>query len=318
MRFLEAPVRRLVEAGAADVGGKQRLVGDAARLVVRVDVALAPAELLRARIVGVAQRVGRQLRAVLADVAHRLADRRGRRVRLGRERQIGRRLREVEGALGHPDPVDGRAGRGRDGERPRVGVADVLRGEDDHAPRDEARILPALEHHGEVIDGRVGVRAARRLDPAPRCSRSACRPGGRMRSPCAGARPRRSRGRSARRRRVPSRPRARERRARRGHLRPSDGQELERLGVDLRRIGDSPLRILERAAQERLDVVRAELAKLVDLAARQERGVHLEVRVLGRRADQGHEPLLDRRQQRVLLRLVEAVDLVEEENRPPT
>ena len=46
-----------------------------------------------------------------------------------------------------------------------------------------------------------------------------------------------------------------------------------------------------------------------------QRRVDLEVRVLGGRADQGDEPLLDRRQERVLLRLVEAVDLVEEEDR---
>ena len=60
-----------------------------------------------------------------------------------------------------------------------------------------------------------------------------------------------------------------------------------------------------------------ELAELVDLAAREQRRVHLEVGVLGRRADQGDEALLDRRQERVLLRLVEAVDLVEEEDGAP-
>ena len=52
-----------------------------------------------------------------------------------------------------------------------------------------------------------------------------------------------------------------------------------------------------------------------DAHPRKQRGVHLEVRVLGRRADQRHQPLLDRGQQRVLLSLVEAVDLVEEEDR---
>ena len=51
-------------------------------------------------------------------------------------------------------------------------------------------------------------------------------------------------------------------------------------------------------------------------AAREERRVDLEVRVLGRRADERDEPVLDRGQQRVLLRLVEAVDLVDEEDRP--
>ena len=47
--------------------------------------------------------------------------------------------------------------------------------------------------------------------------------------------------------------------------------------------------------------------------ARAQRGDHLERRVLGRRAEQHHRAALDVGQQRVLLRLVEAVDLVDEE-----
>src|SRR5918999_1812623 len=47
-----------------------------------------------------------------------------------------------------------------------------------------------------------------------------------------------------------------------------------------------------------------------------QRRVHLEVGVLGGGAHQHHEPLLHGRQQRVLLGLVEAMDLVEEEDRP--
>ena len=68
---LEAAVGRLVEALALHLGRQQRLVGDSARLVVRVPVALAAAERLRAGIVRVAQVVGRQLRAVLADLGRR-------------------------------------------------------------------------------------------------------------------------------------------------------------------------------------------------------------------------------------------------------
>ena len=51
--------------------------------------------------------------------------------------------------------------------------------------------------------------------------------------------------------------------------------------------------------------------------AREQRRVHLERRVLRRRADQDDRAGLDVRQERVLLRLVEAVDLVDEEHRPP-
>ena len=56
---------------------------------------------------------------------------------------------------------------------------------------------------------------------------------------------------------------------------------------------------LERAPQQRLDVAGLERVQLVDLGAREQRGVDLEAGVLGRRADQRQQPLLDRRQQRV-------------------
>ena len=63
------------------------------------------------------------------------------------------------------------------------------------------------------------------------------------------------------------------------------------------------------------DLLVGQRLERVELHPRHQRRVDLEVRVLGRRPDQRHEPLLDRRQERVLLRLVEAVDLVEEEDR---
>ena len=63
------------------------------------------------------------------------------------------------------------------------------------------------------------------------------------------------------------------------------------------------------------DVRRRRAAQHEHLRAREERRVHLERRVLGRRADQDDVARLDVRQERVLLRLVEAVDLVDEEDR---
>ena len=78
-------------------------------------------------------------------------------VALRRQRQVNRRLREVDPALGQPDAVDGRRCSRRDGERLRGGVADVLGGEDHHPAGDEARILAAGEHRGEVIDRCVDV-----------------------------------------------------------------------------------------------------------------------------------------------------------------
>ena len=68
--------------------------------------------------------------------------------------------------------------------------------------------------------------------------------------------------------------------------------------------------------EDRDDVVGAERLEDVDLRAREQRGVDLERRVLGGRADEHDRAALDVRQERVLLRLVEAVDLVDEQDGP--
>ena len=70
-----------------------------------------------------------------------------------------------------------------------------------------------------------------------------------------------------------------------------------------------------RPADDRLELRLGQALEHVHAAAREERRDHLEGRVLGRRADQGHGAALDVRQERVLLGLVEAVDLVDEEDR---
>ena len=92
-------------------------------------------------------------------------------------------------------------------------------------------------------------------------------------------------------------------------------EELERRVVHLRRARRCRARrpSARRSSASTCSVL--ERVQLVHAAAREQRRVDLEVGVLGRGAHQHHEPLLDGRQQRVLLRLVEAVDLVEEEDR---
>ena len=56
--------------------------------------------------------------------------------------------------------MDGVLRRDRDLERLRVGVADVLGGEDHHAARDEERVLAGLEHAHHPVDRGVGIAAA--------------------------------------------------------------------------------------------------------------------------------------------------------------
>lgn len=66
--------------------------------------------------------------------------------------------------------------------------------------------------------------------------------------------------------------------------------------------------------QEHSDGISVERLQLKDLAARGQRVVDEEKRVVGRGADEGDRPLLHVRQQNILLRLVEAVNLVNEQD----
>ena len=77
------------------------------------------------------------------------------------------------------------------------------------------------------------------------------------------------------------------------------------------------LRVLGRqaAVQQHPQRVVAQRLQPEERRSRQERSVDLEVGVLGGGADQGEHTLFDRGQQGVLLRLVEAVHLVEEQDR---
>ncbi len=69
-----------------------------------------------------------------------------------------------------------------------------------------------------------------------------------------------------------------------------------------------------RALQQRGQVVVLQRLQHMHGGARQQRRVDLEGRVLGGRADEGEQPRLDMRQEGVLLRLVEAVHLVDEDD----
>ena len=71
---------------------------------------------------------------------------------------------------------------------------------------------------------------------------------------------------------------------------------------------------VERALQQGADAGVGEPLEAEQAGARQQGRVHLEIGVLGRRADQDDRAVLDMRQQGVLLRLVPAVDLIDEQN----
>ena len=223
-----------------------------------------------------------------------------------------------------------------------VGVADVLGGEPDQPPRDVQRILAGLDHPREPVDAGVRIAVAQRLverrdqvvvllarlvvEQRPLLDGArqqrpvdAAGSGGRgiavrvaVRGAASGA------ARGGRRRLGPAGERG-------GQL-----QEIERHpgvavgvprnrgeGVVVRRelrVAEAAFPVVQRAPQDVDRLVRRERPQDEHLRARQQRGVHLEGRVLGRRADQRDVAGFDARQERILLRLVEAVDLVDEQD----
>ena len=71
---------------------------------------------------------------------------------------------------------------------------------------------------------------------------------------------------------------------------------------------------LARTLEQLLQFLRRQCMQHINLRARQQRVVHFERRILGGRADEGHQTLFDVRQKGILLRLVEAMNLIHEQD----
>ena len=94
---------------------------------------------------------------------------------------------------------------------------------------------------------------------------------------------------------------------------------IERRVLHLGRVCAQSLALIVQGTHERAaDLLHGERLELKDAAAGYDRGRHRGVRVLRRRADEHDGPLLDRGQQGVRLRLVEAVALVQHEVGAPS
>ena len=259
-----------------------------------------------------------RLRHVLVRIFGSLAIRFVHRVALGRRRQIDRRLRERGVPFRHADEMDGILRGDCDRQRLRVGVADVLGREAHEPPRDVQRILTRFEHPREPVHRRVGIAVAHRLvkrgdEVVMLFSAFVVQ----QRTPLdrlldvlnvdvAAATDDRS-GRDAELEDV--------QRGARVAI-GVDRHRVQRSIIDCKRLlSVSALRVGDCPAENRLDFLGDEAAQHEDLGARQQRRVDLERWILGRRADEHDVAGFDAGQKRVLLRLVEAMDFVDEDDR---
>ena len=94
------------------------------------------------------------------------------------------------------------------------------------------------------------------------------------------------------------------------------GQELQGIVVQMHvLLAEARVLIGQRTAKERFDVVDTQRLELEHPAAADQRAIHGEERIGGGRADERDDTFFNIRQKRVLLRLVEAMDFVDEQQR---
>ena len=252
------------------------------------------------------------VRRVVFDEGERLVDSHVGRVALGRRGQIDRRFGQRNAGLGHTDLVHRiEAGIGQQ-QGVGIGQSDVLRGENHQPAGDEAGLLAAGEHPCQVVDRSIGIAAPHRFEEGRDdivVLFAVLVVEGDVLLQAVGDQPVGDRqpalvGRQQNVQNIEQlariAAREAEQRLRFAHVDPP----LAQFGVGGDRTVEQPLQlgVLHRSQD-------------VDLAAAQQRRNHLERRVFGRGAHERHDTLLDGPQQRILLRLVETVDFVDEQDR---
>ena len=257
------------------------------------------------------------------DIGQRRIDRSLTRVGFWRQAHIECSLSQVNSALGIADDL-GRLKRGMcHQKRLRVSVANVLRGMNHNAASDKLRILPSIDHAREPIDRGIGVTTAHGLDERTDdvvvhvavfvIRKAATRVGNLHVIHGDGiALPRRRRWRSlgigTRDGNLARKLERRERRASVTRCQRANG--LDRILIG-RELSVQALWCLERTLNKRGDILILQMFKLHHAPARQQCRVDLKVRVLCRSANHNDGTVLNCMQQGILLRLREAVNLID-------
>ena len=281
-------------------------------VVVRILVILAVIQLLHQLRGGVTEVERHGQVARLTHQRQRTVDGQISRVALRTARQIDRRLGQDDAPLRPPDLLQRLEASVGQQQRVGVGQPDVLRRRDDQPTRNELRILASLDHPRQPVDGRVRVATTDRLDEGRDdvvMHLAALVVGCGVLLQTLHDLPIRDLDRPLRLGRDDQ---------------VEDVEQLSRVptGVAHQRVGlpdlDRSLAqhhvLADRPTDERQQVFLFQRLQDIDLTTRKQRTDHLERRVLRRGPDERHHARLDGVQQRILLRLAEAVYLVDEED----
>ena len=126
-------------------------------------ISQAMAQLLCALIMLILKMGGHRRRFFRPHRLHGLKDPQAGRVALGSRRHIGHRLGQGDLALGQTDPLHRLGGAHRHRKGVGIGIPHILGGTDDDPSGDEFYILTGIQHPGQVIKGRVRIRAPHAL-----------------------------------------------------------------------------------------------------------------------------------------------------------
>ena len=268
----------------------------------------------------IAQIAGNLADRALANLGQRREITRGSGVALRSQRDVRGSLGKVQSAFRIADDL-GRLERGlRHQKSLRIGVAHVLGRADENAACDEFRILAAIDHAGKPVQGRIGIAAAHRLDERrddvivhvlvlvvwQTAMRIGC---------FDDLGTDQSRGiLGAGRNHVGGKLKRRQSRARvaAGHY----DQRVK--GVRRKLVLPRQAALVDNRTGNKLgDVVIGKTPQLDDARTRDQGGIHFEIRVLGSSADKDNRAVLDGMKKRVLLRAIEAMDLIDEQDGSP-
>ena len=306
----------MVEPGPLQTLGHALHLHDRVVELVRVLVARAVAQIAHEACGRVPQVVGDGRGVLLAHGALRSPEAPVDRVTLGRLGEIDHRLGDGELALGEADEMKRPLRGGRHGERIRIRHADVFRGEAHEAPQDVHGVFAPLEHAREPVERGVGIGSPQGL---VKCGdeivvlltrlvvEQRLALGGLAHQPGIDPAALACQGRGGfenvqGRARVP--------RCLKTATRRSASSSASKLHG-----AQAPLGVLQGAAEKRDDVLFLQSFQHEHARAGEQGRDDLEGRVFRRRADEGEHAVFDVGQEAVLLGLVEAVDLVDEQNR---
>ena len=286
-------------------------------VIVRVLVALAVMEVLHQTSGGVADIEGNRFRHRLLGVVPCRVVGGLHGVGFGSQRHIDHGVGQMHVAFGHAQIVAGLVGGHRDLQGAGVGHADVLRGEPHDAARHVQRVLAGLQHAGKPVHGRVRIGVAHGLvqggdDVVVLLAMLVIKKGF-------------ARDQLFECSRIDRRHAVLKVAVQHSHLQRGErgagvpvgkgGDGLQRVVVNMDLLAAVPVGIGEGAAEDLRDVLRAQGLQDEDLAAGEKRSVDLKGRIFGGSADQDDTAFFHKRKKGVLLRLVEAMDLVHKYDR---